>query len=120
MAAQSRLSKEKNIRPVRRFVMETVYCNSLDGGRIKLKRIVRDMMARKDSRNLVLEVDPGVGKTRTALHQAAKYGHQRKILYSAPTHELAEESYNRFCSLPGHPAAYYMYGRNMMRSWSVE
>lgn len=92
--------------------METVYCNSLDGGRIKLKRIVRDMMARKDSRNLVLEVDPGVGKTRTALQQAAKYGHQRKILYSAPNHELAEESYYRFCELPGHPAAHYMYGRN--------
>jgi hypothetical protein len=92
--------------------METVHCNSLASGQIKLKRIVRDVMARKDTRNLVLEVDPGVGKTRTALHQAAKYGHQRKILYSAPTHELAEESYNRFCSLPGHPAAYYMYGRN--------
>lgn len=92
--------------------MEAVYCNSLAGGRIKLTRIVRDVMARKDTRNLVLEVDPGVGKTRTALQQAAKYGHQRKILYSAPNHELAEESYNRFCGLPGHPAAYYMYGRN--------
>jgi hypothetical protein len=69
-------------------------------------------MARKDTRNLVLEVDPGVGKTRTALHQAAKYGHQRKILYSAPNHELAEESYHRFCELPGHPDAHYMYGRN--------
>jgi len=93
-------------------MMEAVYCNSLDGGRIKLKRIVRDVMACKDKRNLVLEVDPGVGKTRTALQQAARYGHQRKILYSAPTHALAKESYKRFCDLPGHTAAYYMYGRN--------
>ncbi|WP_417908705.1 hypothetical protein [Candidatus Electronema sp. PJ] len=85
--------------------MEAVYCNSLAGGRIKLKRIVRDMMGCKDTRNLVLEVDPGVGKTRTALQQAAKYGHQRKIFYSAPNHELAEESYDRFCKLPGHPDA---------------
>ncbi|XOF34522.1 MAG: DEAD/DEAH box helicase family protein [Candidatus Electrothrix sp. YB6] len=92
--------------------MEAVYCNSLAGGRIKLKRIVRDMMARKDKRNLVLEVDPGVGKTRTALQQAANFGHQRKILYSAPNHALVQESFNRFSELPGHPAAHYMYGRN--------